>query len=472
MRASTTVGENQPYQSGGISGEVYNDLNGSGSLAPGDPGLDNWEVDLFDSNDNFVASQLTAGSGNFDFAGLEPGTYTISEVQEIGWTQTPPAAPYTYTVTVTAGASASGYDFGNFQNITISGESFNDLNGNGTLDPGEPGLPGWTVDLLDRQWRPHRDDHDRCQWRLQLRRHRPGHLHRSGRGAAGLDPDRSGVPGHLHRVGDKRSKLHGLVFGNYQLVTYSGTVYNDLNGSGVIAPGDPGLQGWTVDLLDERQHPRDNHQRLRWQLFVRQPGSGVYTIEEIHQTGWYQTEPQHPFVYTVTATSGASQSGLDFGNFQLVNVTGEVTTTSTATATSIRASPACRAGRSTSKISHGNTVATTTSDANGNYEFDNLFPGTFIVEEVLQSGWTQTQPVNPNYYEFTTQSGMNETGLNFGNFSTGTFTGTVYNDLNGDGTRSRTSRPWPAGRSICSIRRAPWWPRPPATPRANTRSPM
>ena len=34
----------------------------------------------------------------------------------------------------------------------------------------------------------------------------------------------------------------------------------------------------------------------------------------------------------------------------------------------------------------GNTVATTTSDANGNYEFDNLFPGTFIVEEVLQSG--------------------------------------------------------------------------------------
>ena len=64
----------------------------------------------------------------------------------------------------------------------------------------------------------------------------------------------------------------------------------------------------------------------------------------------------------------------------------------------------------------GNTVATTTSDANGNYEFDNLFPGTFTIEEILQSGWTQTQPVNPNYYTITTQSGMNQTGLNFGNF--------------------------------------------------------
>ena len=86
----------------------------------------------------------------------------------------------------------------------------------------------------------------------------------------------------------------------------------------------------------------------------------------------------------------------------------------------------------------GNTVATTTSDANGDYEFDNLFPGTFIVEEVLQSGWIQTQPVNPNYYAFTTQSGLNETGLNFGNkliFTPITVSGNVYNDLDGNGLK-------------------------------------
>ena len=80
-------------------------------------------------------------------------------------------------------------------------------------------------------------------------------------------------------------------------------------------------------------------------------------------------------------------------------------------------------------------MESTTTDANGDYAFDSLFPGTFIVEEVLQSGWNQTQPVNPDYYTFATQSGLNETGLNFGNFSYGTFTGTVYNDKNGDGTQ-------------------------------------
>ena len=103
-----------------------------------DPGLDDWEVDVYDSSDNFVASQLTSGGGNFNIAGLAPGTYTISEVQQSGWTQTQPVAPYTYTVTVTAGQTSGGYDFGNFQNISISGETFNDLNGNGNHDPASP----------------------------------------------------------------------------------------------------------------------------------------------------------------------------------------------------------------------------------------------------------------------------------------------------------------------------------------------
>ena len=89
------------------------------------------------------------------------------------------------------------------------------------------------------------------------------------------------------------------------------------------------------------------------------------------------------------------------------------------TATSIRAIRASRVGRSTSYDASGNVVATTTSDANGNYEFDNLFPGSFMVSEVLMPGWTQTQPVNPDYYAFATQSGLNETGLNFGNYLAG-----------------------------------------------------
>ena len=116
----------------------------------------------------------------------------------------------------------------------------------------------------------------------------------------------------------------------------TGNVYNDLNGNGNLDPGEPGLQGWTLELFN----------------------------------------------------------------------------------------------------ASGNIVASTVSDANGNYEFDNLFPGTFTVSEVSMSGWTQTQPVNPGYYSFTTQSGLDETGLNFGNDRSATVSGLVYNDISGSGSPS------------------------------------
>src|SRR5437016_614725 len=48
---------------------------------------------------------------------------------------------------VSSGGSRSGVNFGNFQSNTLSGHAFNDVNGNGSKDIGEPGLSGWTIFL-------------------------------------------------------------------------------------------------------------------------------------------------------------------------------------------------------------------------------------------------------------------------------------------------------------------------------------
>ena len=72
------------YPSGGISGQVFNDLTGSGTFVPGDPGLAGWEVDVLNSSDVLVASQLTDSNGDFDFEGLDPGTYTVEEFLPTG----------------------------------------------------------------------------------------------------------------------------------------------------------------------------------------------------------------------------------------------------------------------------------------------------------------------------------------------------------------------------------------------------
>jgi subtilisin-like proprotein convertase family protein len=89
----------------------------------------------------------TNAQGQYTFDDLIPGQYDIREVLQTGWTPTLTPPP----VTVTSGAEIRFIDFGNTQGAvvvndgTIEGQKWNDLNGDGIKDPGEPGLEGWTI---------------------------------------------------------------------------------------------------------------------------------------------------------------------------------------------------------------------------------------------------------------------------------------------------------------------------------------
>lgn len=136
------------YEAAFISGEKFNDLNGNGIKDAGEPGLVDWSIDLNDTSDNNLQDTVTDVNGNYSFiAPVIPFTYRVREVLQDGWKQTT-ANPGDLAL-VTVDASASNVNFGNFKKISISGEKFNDLNGNGTLNPGEPGLTGWTIQLED-----------------------------------------------------------------------------------------------------------------------------------------------------------------------------------------------------------------------------------------------------------------------------------------------------------------------------------
>ena len=128
---------------------------------------------------NVVATTTSAADGSYSFANLGAGTYTIEEINQNGWYQTDPVnPPGTYTVTATSGSSESGLDFGNFQLVNVTGNVYNDLNGNGKLDPGEPGLKGWTVNLLDPTGNIVATTTERCQRKLRVRQPVPRHVHR------------------------------------------------------------------------------------------------------------------------------------------------------------------------------------------------------------------------------------------------------------------------------------------------------
>lgn len=75
----------------------------------------------------------------------------------------------------------------------------------------------------------------------------------------------------------------------------------------------------------------------------------------------------------------------------------------------------------------------------GQFKFDNLEPGKYLVCEVLKTGWMQTAPVSGTTYddtichEINLTAGQAETGYLFGNLKLGAVQGMKFNDEDGDG---------------------------------------
>lgn len=89
--------------------------------------------------------------------------------------------------------------------------------------------------------------------------------------------------------------------------------------------------------------------------------------------------------------------------------------------------------------SNGN-VATTTTDANGNYSFDHLIPGLYSVRvssSTLPAGASPTYDTDgtgtANVATVTLSAGQNRTDVNFGYRLLGNIEGRVWNDLDADG---------------------------------------
>jgi len=84
----------------------------------------------------------------------------------------------------------------------------------------------------------------------------------------------------------------------------------------------------------------------------------------------------------------------------------------------------------------GNVIATTTTDANGDYEFCSLAAGNYTVNEVLKNGWTQTFPTAPGT-QAVNITNADVTGKDFGNQQLSVpkyyISGMKWNDRNGDG---------------------------------------
>ncbi|MCO6455469.1 MAG: DUF11 domain-containing protein [Pirellulaceae bacterium] len=148
-----------PVNPNTISGTVWNDTNADGTLNEAAPnGLAGVAVTLLDSNGNVIATTTTDGNGNYSFGNVPDGTYTVNVTDQnnvLGgyWHSNGPndglnnnSQVQGYQVTVAGGQSNNTADFGYFVELAaIMDFVWDDLDGDGIQDPGEPGIPGVTV---------------------------------------------------------------------------------------------------------------------------------------------------------------------------------------------------------------------------------------------------------------------------------------------------------------------------------------
>ncbi len=132
---------------GQILGTKFEDDDRSGSRGANEPGMPGVTIylDLDDDGvlDAAEPQTTTDAQGDYAFANLQPGEYTVREVEPAGFEQTAPGGDGAHRIRLNAGQIVTGRDFGNrLRRGSIQGVKWNDLNGDGVRTPDEPRVGG------------------------------------------------------------------------------------------------------------------------------------------------------------------------------------------------------------------------------------------------------------------------------------------------------------------------------------------
>ncbi len=425
---------------GTLSGTVYTDNNGNGTKDTGETGQSGRTVFLDADNDGVLdtgeVTATTGGTGAYTFTGLVAGTYRSRVVVpgSIYKTSADPAA-----VTVTSGTVSASKDFGFFTPATIGGVVYDDTNGNASKDTSEIGIGG--VDLyLDANNNSTQDLGE-----LEATTSSTGNY-----SFTGVNPGTYRVKivipsGKVQTTAapvattpTSGSTLSTVNFGLFGEATISGVVFDDVLGNGAKDIGDNGIFGRTV-YIDTNSNGALN----TGEPSVTTDANGGYSFSGL-SLGSYRVRLVSPITVSqtttnpasITPTSGSTTAGIDFGSFTLASITGTVY--SDFDGNGVRASGEGGISSKTVFLDTNNNGSlttgepSTTTDVSGNYVFTGLGPGTYRPKFTAPGGSVQSS-TDPNPVVLT--SGTTATGNNFGLFTLGSISGTVYNDNNGSGAK-------------------------------------
>lgn len=427
-----------------ISGRVFADRNGNGVFDPQEPLLVGVTLELRNAAGTLLAETQTDAAGRYEFAGLAPGVYTVSELQPAGYFDGPERVgsaggtlvpPDTIgSITLVSGTDARDYDFAELEPASLSGTVYEDDNNNGWHDLGERGIAGVRLMLLDAVGSPmglsavtaadgsYRFA-DLAPGTYGLAEVQPdGYL--DGLDTPGTAGGQAENPGDLI-TGIRLAPHQDAVqynFGELRPAALAGMVYADTNENGIPDPHEVPIASVTLALIDgatgQVVATTSTDAQGRYQFRDLLPG--VYEIHETQPAGYFDGKDRagtaggqwdgNDAILAIPLAAGTAASDYDFGEVPPAKISGYVFQDGPALAYREDTTPpdpyVLRDGQRTSDdrplagvwlqlgdefglpvLDEEGQPLLAVTDADGYYEFANLRPGTYTVLEFQPDGY-------------------------------------------------------------------------------------
>lgn len=266
----------------------------------------NFEV--FKNTTRIDSVTLGNGTSFANYSGLELGTYVFHQLNvPEGWYVTN-GSLYDTVIVNSSGQTDSVRNLF-FKYVAYSGTKFNDLDGDGVKDGGEPGLAGWTINVSGNGGGSAVTD---SNGNFSFTTLGPDSHYVTETAQSGWTQTKPSSPyafKSLSASSPGQDKA-GLDFGNFQNYSISGMVYRDYNGDGTMNGADAGVDGITVSLTG-----KPNATTAGGGLFTfTAVANGAKTATVTAPVGFSVTEGSSNYV--ITGVSGTNVTGKNFGLFQ------------------------------------------------------------------------------------------------------------------------------------------------------------
>ncbi|HGH0804702.1 TPA: SdrD B-like domain-containing protein [Staphylococcus pseudintermedius] len=419
----TADGNEASYQ---LGDKVWNDVNKNGIQDQGETGIADVKVTLKDRDGNILDTTYTNTNGKYIFENLKNGIYQVDFETPEGYAASPSNqgndsvdsdGPTNAQAVISDGNNLT-VDQGFYQTETpthnVGDKVWDDLNKDGIQDQNEPGIANVKVTLKDADGNvvDTRTTDDKGNYLFE--KVKEGEYTIEFETPEGYTPTQTGQ-GTVSTDSNGTSSLI-LVEGNDDLTIDSGfykepvthnvgdKVWDDLNKDGIQDDNEPGISNVKVTLKDADGNVVDTRTT---------DANGNYLFENVKE-GDYTIEFETPEGYTPTVTGQGTADNDSNGTSTKVTVKdGDDLTIDSGFTQVTPEPPTHNVGdkvwndlnkdgiqddnepgianvKVTLKDADGNVVDTLTTDANGNYLFENVKEGDYTIEFETPEGYTPT----------------------------------------------------------------------------------